>query len=85
MWSWWKKVYVSPEIFHPSSYKRSGYMELTDGGGYMVTRWELEGCWPSQVEVGEGNYGASDLVLLTATLEVDVIRLDQERSTASYV
>jgi hypothetical protein len=85
VWGWWKKVYRNPEVNAPSTYKIGGSMELTDGRGGMVTRWELEGCWPSQVDIGEGNYGTPDLVLITATIEVDVIKLDQTISTASYV
>ena len=77
VWQWFSKVYVCPEVHAPSEYKIGGSMELTDGRGNMVTRWTLSGCWPSQVDVGEGNYGTPDLVLITATIEVDDIKLDQ--------
>jgi hypothetical protein len=54
----------------PASYKRSCSIETiaAGGGGPSFT---FSGCWPSGIELGEGDYSASDLQTATLTIQVD--------------
>ena len=71
MWKWFQKVYHENVVGHPKDYKRDGEMWLTNGRGYPVASWILRGCWPSQMDLGEGNYSTPDVLQVTATIEVD--------------
>jgi len=71
MWNWFKKVYHENVVGHPKEYKKDGQMMLTDGRGSIIDSWTLRGCWPSQMDLGEGNYSTPDVLQITATIEVD--------------
>ena len=69
---WYHQIILeSGDLGYPQSYKKDGEIEIlgSDLSGVEVIR--LEGCWPSQIELGEGDYSGQDLLLSTVTLEVD--------------
>lgn len=75
MWNWFKKVYHSNVVGAPKDYKHSGNLSLTNGRGDNIANWQLIGCWPSTMDIGQGDYSNSELVQITATIEVDDMEL----------
>lgn len=71
MWQWWERVYKAGRVGSPGSYKEQGEVSLTDGRGNKVAQWNMIGCYPSQMDIGEGSYADPELVEIVATIEVD--------------
>lgn len=77
MWQWWERVYKAGVVGSPGAYKEQGEISLTNGRGDKVARWNMIGCYPSQMDIGEGSYADPELVEIIATIEVDqLVRAD---------
>lgn len=68
--AWFWQVGQDTMVNAPSSYKKTCTIETIAAGGGGPT-FTLNGCWPSGVELGEGDYSASDLQTATLTIQVD--------------
>jgi hypothetical protein len=72
--AWATSVGSGTMVNAPSSYKRACTIETISAGGGGGPRFTLLGCWPSSVELGEGDYTASDIQTATLTIQVDHIQ-----------
>jgi hypothetical protein len=68
--AWSLEVGSDVMVNAPNSYKRSCSIETIAAGGGGPS-FQLDGCWPSSIELGEGDYSASDLQTATLTIQVD--------------
>jgi hypothetical protein len=75
VWKWYRLVYPKPGIVgHPKEYKAGGMISLVNGRGDPILTWQLQGCWPSSVKMGDGrNTSGGEFVLVELTIEVDDI------------
>jgi len=77
----WMRSFYDPEqgIVHPigdgsttaGAPKKTGLLNLLDGHGSTIESWEIQGCWPENINWGELDYTSSDLVDITFTLRYD--------------
>lgn len=76
-WAWYTQVgsnsggYVNP----PSQYKTDGTLIITNGRGTPVNSFILKGCFPSALQLGDGDYAGSDIMSLTMTIMADSVDL----------
>ena len=56
---------------YAAGYKRDVELEMLDPTGAVVQKWILKGCFLTNVEFGDLNYGQDDLATITATLRPD--------------
>lgn len=74
LWSWYRKVYSKPGVVGtPKDYKTNGTVRITDGRGSPVATWQYEGCWPSSIEMGDGDQtpSSSEIIKVVMTIEFD--------------
>lgn len=70
-------------VAHPSFYKRSAGLAMTDGLGRTTEQWTMMGTWPAAINWQELDYTATDLMTMEATLRYD--RAVRARSDGSCV
>jgi len=70
----WRKQVYDPdtgEIHWTGSYKKQGYVILTDPEGRVERKWRLINVWPSSVATGSLEHGQSDIQTIAVTLTFD--------------
>jgi hypothetical protein len=72
-WNWWKDVGSSADgyINPPPQYKTDGTLIITNGRGAPVNTYHLRGCFPSAMQMGDGDYSSTDLLQVTMTIMID--------------
>jgi hypothetical protein len=63
-----------------STYKFGAKLEQLDGGELVLERWLIEGCWIQSMDLGEGDYSASEAHTITLTLRFDGARVEYENN-----
>ena len=72
--SQWQKMvydYDTQEIGLASDYKKTAYMLEYDPSGNHVRSWELDGCWPSQLNLGELSHDGNSVKTVDMTITYD--------------
>lgn len=71
--SWRDRVVDVKEgkIFRAADYKSDGFIFTYDGEGNEHQLWRLTGCWPSSVNYGQLDYGTSDQIQITISIQID--------------
>lgn len=54
-------------------YKKTGYLIESDGQGGNVRQWELKGCWPSTLNLGEWTYDGNAQRQFNCTIIYDAM------------
>jgi len=70
----WLETVVNMEsiqVAHPSNYKRSASLVVSDGTGQANERWSMYGTWPAAINWQELDYSATELLTCEATLRYD--------------
>jgi hypothetical protein len=78
LWKW--KTWISPStgvINPPGEYKKDVDFVVCNGRGEDMQKWQLKGCWPSSLEFGQTEYGASDIIQMTMILESTEVDMKQ--------
>ena len=71
-WQWYRMVYPSKGVVgSPKSYKKSGSVSLLDGRGSPISTWQYTGCWPSEIEMGDGSQADATIIEIGLTIEYD--------------
>ena len=75
-WRWWRDVGSSfnGEINPPPAYKTDGTLVITDGRGSPINVWNLIGCFPSAMQMGDGDYSSTDILQVTMTIMIDTLQ-----------
>jgi hypothetical protein len=75
VWQWIKRIYDSRAgTWKPSvsaGLKVQGRIEMYDGCGETIETWVLENVWPQDVNFGELDMGASEIVTCDLALRYD--------------
>jgi hypothetical protein len=71
--AWSALVYNSKSqaIGRASKYKKTAYLIEFAPDGTQARQWQLNGCWPSKVELGEYNQEGGAVRQITATITYD--------------
>jgi hypothetical protein len=72
--TWIKSIYdASSGKWSPieSSFKRKCTLEMYDGCGNVIEKWNFENAWPQNIEFGELDMSASDVMTIDLTLRYD--------------
>ena len=76
----WHKLVYDPDTGKMGwidEYKKDCLVNQYGPDGTYVRSWILEGCWPSNVTYGEGDYSNADAKTITMTLQYDNARLQR--------
>ena len=89
----WLKLFYDPElgVIHPVGYstgtsglgyaKKTATIQLLDGHGKTLESWQLQGCWPSQINWGVLDYTSSETADITFSIRYDRAILQQSSPT----
>ena len=58
-------------VASPSVYKTQATLQMEDGFGNADETWDLYGCWPKDVNWGELDYAATELMTIEASIRFD--------------
>lgn len=74
--AWLKETYdwTTGEIGYAGDYKKSGYIEEFASDGRFLRRWQVEGLWISDPDMGELNAAQGDMKELSFTIQIDPSR-----------
>lgn len=70
----WQKLVYDPKtqaIGNAVDYKKVAYLIEYDPSGQQSRQWQLNGCWPSQLQLGDFNQEGNSVRQLTMTLSYD--------------
>lgn len=79
--TYWRYEVYNPEtgkVGWAKNYKREARITLYSPNGTRERAWVCQGVWPTNLELGDFDYGSSDLRKLTMTLSVDNAYLDRD-------
>lgn len=76
--AWHDIVYdpLTDEIGYAKDYKKDGILTEYTAKGDFVRQWILQGCWPSQISLGDFNQEGGSVRQITVTLTYDKIMKD---------
>ncbi len=63
-----------------STYKFGIKLEQLDGGDLVIERWIVEGCMIQAMDLGEGDYSASEAHTINLTIRFDHARVEYENN-----
>lgn len=75
----WHDIVYNPltdEIGYAKDYKKDGILTEYTAKGDFVRQWILQGCWPSQISLGDFNQEGGSVRQITMTLTYDKIMKD---------
>lgn len=75
----WHDIVYNPltdEIGYAKDYKKDGILTEYTAKGDFVRQWILQGCWPSQISLGDFNQEGGSVRQITVTLTYDKIMKD---------
>jgi len=58
-------------VASPAVYKTQASLQMEDGFGNADEKWAIYGCWPKDVNWGELDYAATELMTIEAQLRYD--------------
>lgn len=70
----WQRLVYDPKtqkIGRASQYKKTAYLIEYDPEGTQARQWQLNGCWPSALQLGEFNQEGNNVRQVTLTLTYD--------------
>mgnify|MGYP005817984413 CR=1 FL=1 len=76
IYGWWQGSMIdttSSRQYDPtgSLYKKECILEMLDGDGNTIWKYNLYGCWPSKVLPSDLSYKETDIADLSVTLQID--------------
>lgn len=71
VYNWYRSVGNARDCTIANNYKRDGVIMATNTDGAGGVQYKIAGCFPSQVEFGEGDYSSTDLILINVTVTYD--------------
>ena len=83
LWQWRLKVY-NPEtgkVGWAQNYKHDAKIIQYGPNGEVKRTWQLKGCWPTSLDLGELNYEGGDKKSITMNLSVDNAYIKRDSST----
>ena len=80
--AWHDIVYntLNDEIGYAKDYKKDGILTEYTAKGDFVRQWILQGCWPSQISLGDFNQEGGAVRQITVTLTYDKIMKDTSQT-----
>ena len=80
--AWHDIVYdpLTDEIGYAKHYKKDGILTEYRAKGDFVTQWTLQGCWSSQISLGDFNQEGGAVRQITVTLTYDKIMKDTSQT-----
>lgn len=86
LYAWRNKVYnpVTGKVGWAVNYKKKAKVVMYGPNGEGKRTWNLEGVWPSQVELGDFDYGGGEKRQLTMNLVVDNVYPSREDFNVTY-
>ena len=80
--AWHDIVYdpLTDEIGYAKDYKKDGILTEYTAKGDFVRQWILQGCWPSQISLGDFNQEGGAVRQITVTLTYDKIMKDTSQT-----
>jgi len=71
--AWQKLVYnpMTQVVGRASQYKKVAYLIEYDPSGQQARQWQLNGCWPSSLQLGDFNQEGNNVRQLNLTLTYD--------------
>lgn len=79
----WHKLVYDPEtdvIGYAKDYKKDGILTEYTAKGDFVRQWILQGCWPSQVSLGDFNQEGGSIRQITLVLTYDKLFKDKSQT-----
>lgn len=79
----WHDIVYNPlndEIGYAKDYKKDGILTEYTAKGDFVRQWILQGCWPSQISLGDFNQEGGAVRQITVTLTYDKIMKDTSQT-----
>jgi hypothetical protein len=79
----WMKIFYDPEkgAVNPVGFntgtagigdaKKTGTLQLLDGHAKILEEWQLQGCWPNQINWGTLDYSSSETADINFTIRYD--------------
>lgn len=67
------------EVGYAKDYKKDGILTEYTANGDFVRQWILQGCWPSQVSLGDFNQEGGSVRQITLTLTYDKLIKDKSQ------
>lgn len=85
--AWHDKVYdpLTDEIGYAKDYKKDGILTEYTAKGDFVRQWILQGCWPSQISLGDFNQEGGSVRQITVTLTYDKIMKDTSQKADDVI
>ena len=73
LWKWRKSVYdpETDKVGWVSQYKKDGTIYQYGPDGTAIRSWVIVGCWPTNLDLGELSYDASDKKSISMALSID--------------
>jgi len=73
LWNWRRQVYdeETGAIGRAATYKRVGSLFLLAPDGSDYREWQLIGCWPQSLKMGDLDMSDNNIVLIEATIRYD--------------
>lgn len=85
--AWHDMVYdpLTDEIGYAKDYKKDGILTEYTAKGDFVRQWILQGCWPSQINLGDFNQEGGSVRQITVTLTYDKIMKDTSQKADDVI
>ena len=73
IWQWLNKVIQVPNatVSTPAEYKKECVLNMTDGSGVSVEKWQLINCWPIDINWNDLDYTNSEIQTVDVSLKFD--------------
>lgn len=76
--NWLRLVHDDPtgRMGYAEMYKRNFSIKLHDGLGNVVSKWNIIGAWPLNIDMGDLDYASNDTIKVNFTVRMDDCRLE---------
>ena len=74
LYEWWQGTMVDTlksRQGKPRGYRKECKLEMLDGEGNTIWKYELYGCWPSKISPSDLDYKSTDISSISMTLQID--------------
>lgn len=73
LWNWRLQVYnpQTGKVGWAKNYKKTCTIVQYGPNGEVVRKWQLDGCWPTSLDLGDMDYSSGDKKQITMNLSVD--------------
>jgi len=73
IWDWFNAVVDVPNatVALPSDYKKQCKLDMTDGAGGSIELWEIDNCWPIDVNWNDLDYTNTEIQTVDVSMKFD--------------